>query len=377
MLLPFGKRRGAMDGRFRVSDGEDARHVRRALELAARGWGRVAPNPLVGAVIVRNGEVVGEGWHTEYGAPHAEVEAIRAAGERAQDATIYVSLEPCAHTGKTGPCTEAIRAAGIRRVVYAAPDPNPGAAGGGEALRSLGLEVLGGVEADAARRLDPAFHRAHDAAARRPWVELKLALSQDGRMADVAGRSAWITGEEARAEVHRLRAQHDAVAVGIGTALADDPRLTVRGSVAPRTPPVRVVFDRALRLPLEGRLVRGAEEVPVWAVCAPGADPRRREALEARGVRALEADDLAGALSSLRAAGLRSLFCEGGPRIAAALLRDDLADRLTLVYAPLFLGTEGADPFRDLPSPALTEAHRWRHLRTEALGADTLICLDR
>ncbi len=210
--------------------------MRRALELAARGWGRVAPNPLVGAVVARGGEVVGEGWHTGYGRPHAEVEALRVAGEAARGATLYVTLEPCAHHGKTPPCTDAILAAGVRRVVFAASDPNPRAAGGCAVLETAGVEVERGVEMRAALDLNaPFFHGI--AGPERPWTELKLAVSLDGRVADRDGRSAWITGEEARAEVHRMRAGFGAVAVGIGTALADDPRLTVRGAVEPRVPP--------------------------------------------------------------------------------------------------------------------------------------------
>jgi diaminohydroxyphosphoribosylaminopyrimidine deaminase/5-amino-6-(5-phosphoribosylamino)uracil reductase len=246
---------------------DDARWMARALELAGRGWGRVAPNPLVGAVIVRDGELVGEGWHTEYGHPHAEVEALRAAGEAARGATAFVTLEPCSHHGKTPPCTGALLAAGIRRVVFAASDPNPKAAGGGEVLREAGVEVLGGVMAGEARDQNAVFFHTHSpAGAERPFVALKLALTLDGRIADHAGSSVWITGDDARSEVHRLRAGFDAVAVGSGTALADDPKLTVRGALEPRVPPVRVVFDRRLRLPLESALVTTAREVPVMVV---------------------------------------------------------------------------------------------------------------
>lgn len=256
----------------------DAEWMRRALALAAGGWGRVAPNPLVGAVVVRDGASGGEGFHAEYGRPHAEVEALRAAGEAARGSTLYVTLEPCAHTGKTPPCTDAILAAGARRVVFAASDPNPKAAGGAAALEAAGVEVTRGVEMRAALDLNaPFFHGI--AGPERPWTELKLALSLDGRVADRDGRSAWITGEEARAEVHRMRAGFAAVAVGIGTALADDPQLTARGPVEPRVPPTRVVFDRRLRLPADGKLARTAREAPVWVVAAPDAPAERRDAL--------------------------------------------------------------------------------------------------
>ncbi len=355
---------------------EDAGHMRRALELAARGWGRVAPNPLVGSVVVRDGRVVGEGWHTEYGRPHAEVEALRAAGEAARGATAYVTLEPCAHHGKTPPCTDAILAAGVRRVVFAASDPNPRAAGGAAVLEAAGVEVTRGVEMRAALDLNaPFFHGI--AGPERPWTELKLALSLDGRVADRDGRSAWITGEESRAEVHRMRAGFAAVAVGIGTALADDPQLTVRGAVEPRVPPARVVFDRRLRLPLDGRLARTARETPVWVVAAPDAPAERRGALEALGVRVLVAETLWDGVRELRRAGIASLFCEGGAVLGGALLRAEAVDRLHLFSAPLFLGPEGASPFAALESPPIGEAERWRRLRTEAFGPDTMVTLAR
>ena len=355
---------------------EDAGYMRRALELAAGGWGRVAPNPLVGSVVVRDGEVVGEGFHTEYGRPHAEVEALRAAGEAARGSTLYVTLEPCAHHGKTPPCTDAIIAAGVRRVVFAAPDPNPKAAGGCAVLEAEGVEVTRGVEMRAALDLNaPFFHGI--AGPERPWTELKLALSLDGRVADREGRSAWITGEEARAEVHRLRAGFGAIAVGIGTALADDPRLTVRGPVEPRVPPARVVFDRRLRLPTDGRLARTAREVPVWVVSAPDAPEERRLALEALGVRVLAAASLEDGLGELRRAGIVSMFCEGGAGLAGALLRAECVDRLHLFHGPLFLGPRGADPFAALESPPIAEAERWRRLRTEAFGPDTLVTLSK
>jgi diaminohydroxyphosphoribosylaminopyrimidine deaminase/5-amino-6-(5-phosphoribosylamino)uracil reductase len=361
-----------------ASEVDDREYMRRALTLAGRGWGRVAPNPLVGAVVVRDGEVVGEGWHAEYGQPHAEAAALRQAGERAAGATVYVSLEPCSHHGKTPPCSEALIAAGVRRVVYAAADPNPSARGGAEALAAAGIEVTGGVEEEAARELNAPFFHAHDPArVSRPWLELKLALSLDARIADADGRSGWITGEEARGEVHRLRAAHDAIAVGIGTALADDPVLTVRGAVEPRIPPVRVVFDRRLRLPPGSRLARSAAEAPVWLVAEPGAPADARRALEDAGAQVVEAVGISSALAALRARGIRSLFCEGGAGIATALLREDAVDRLTLFYAPLLLGEWGVGAFRGLPGGALASTPRWRHLRSEVFGADTLITLAR
>lgn len=352
--------------------------MRRALALAQRGWGRVAPNPLVGCVLVRDGAVVGEGWHAEYGRAHAEVAALLEAGERAQGATAYVSLEPCAHHGKTPPCTQALIAAGVARVVYAAPDPDPQARGGGEVLAAAGVAVTGGIEERAARDLNaPFFHHHTPAGSARPWIELKLALSLDAAITDAHGRSAWITGDESRAEVHRLRANHDAVCVGIGTALADDPRLTVRGHIIPRVPPVRVVFDRALRLSPRSSLGTTARDIPVWVVAAEDASRARRQDLEAAGVEVLPANDLAEALQRLRERGIDSVFVEGGGTLASSLLQRNVVDRLSLFYAPLILGTGARSPFDGVPPVPLADARRWRHLGTSTFGDDTLISLTR
>lgn len=348
--------------------------MRRALELAERGWGRVAPNPMVGAVVVRDGALLGEGWHREYGQPHAEVEALRAAGPAARGATVFVTLEPCSHHGKTPPCTEALIAAGVRGVVYAAPDPNPTAGGGGDVLRNAGVEVHGGLMAGAARDLDGAFFHLH-ARDDRPFVALKLAMSLDARIADREGRSGWITGEAARGEVHRLRAGFDAVAVGIGTARADDPRLTVRGPLQPRVPPTRVVFDRGLRLPLDSVLARSAGEVPVLVVAGPDAEPERELRLAERGVRVLRAADLPTGLRALREAGVRSMFVEGGSAIAGALLAGGAVDRLYLFYAPLLLGYDGLPAFGRLAGAPIDEAQRWRRISTRTFGEDTLVTL--
>ena len=359
-----------------MSADDDARFMRRALELARRGWGRVAPNPLVGALVVQEGEVVGEGWHGEYGRPHAEVEALRAAGEAARGATVYVSLEPCSHHGQTPPCTDALLLAGVARVVYAAADPNPKARGGAALLRAAGLAVQGGVEEAEARELNaPFFHHFTPAGARRPWVELKLALSLDARLADHTGRSAWLTGEAARAEVHRQRGAHDAIAVGIGTVLADDPQLTVRGEVAPRRPPARVVFDRRLRLPLHSRLLRTADEAPVWVVCGPNAPAEAARELEARGVRLLRAEALGEALAALREAGIGALYCEGGATLAGAFLSAGAVDRLQLFYAPLLLGADAVSPFAAVARTSIAEVQRWRLLESRRFGDDTLITL--
>lgn len=359
-----------------LAPAEDARFMRRALELAERGWGRVSPNPMVGAVVVRDGEPVGEGWHAEYGAAHAEIAALAQAGDRSRGATMYVSLEPCSHHGKTPPCSDAVIAAGIARLVYAASDPNPTARGGAERAAAAGIEVLGGVEEQRARDLNgPFFHTYGPAARDRPWIELKLALSLDSRISDRNGRSTWITSDAAREEVHRIRAAHDAVGVGIGTALADDPLLTARGRESPRRQPVRIVFDRRLRLPLDSRLASTAGESPVWVISDGEADEHAARALEATGSRVLAAGGLAEALRLIRARGIESLLVEGGAGIASALLDARMVDRLSLFYAPVLLGPEGASPFAGIESPQIGEAARWRHIGTRTFGPDTVITL--
>lgn len=352
--------------------------MRRALALARRGWGQVAPNPMVGAVVLRDGEVVGEGWHAAYGAAHAEVVALRAAGEAARGATLVVTLEPCAHQGKTPPCTEAILAAGVRRVVYAAADPNPVAAGGGAVLRAAGLDVASGVEEDAARALNAPFFHRFGPEAWRPWVLLKLALSLDGRLSDAEGRARWITGPRARAAGHRLRAGVDAVLVGSGTALADDPLLTVRSRVRPRRPPVRVVWDRRLRLPPTARLLRTRDEGAVWILTDLARHSEgERAAWEARGVRLLPGATLAEGLASLRQAGVDSVLVEGGATLAGALLAEGYVDRLALFWAPRFLGAGGGAPFAALPPRPLAQAPCWRRRTLRVLGEDVLLELDR
>ncbi len=247
----------------------DARYMDLALEAARRGWGQTAPNPMVGAVVVQGGRVAAVGWHAVYGEAHAEVVALDRAGDAARGATMYVTLEPCAHHGKTPPCADAIVRAGIARVVVAARDPNPEAAGGIARLRAAGVQVDTGLRANESCELNAPFFNAFRSD--RPWVTLKLALSADAAMADAHGKSKWITGPGARAEVHALRAGSDAVAVGIGTALADDPMLDVRDAPAPRRPPARVVFDRhaAARRTCTGRARSGrrvdAAQINCWA----------------------------------------------------------------------------------------------------------------
>jgi diaminohydroxyphosphoribosylaminopyrimidine deaminase / 5-amino-6-(5-phosphoribosylamino)uracil reductase len=358
-----------MRGGERAAAPEDGAWMRRALTLAERGWGQTAPNPMVGAVVVRDGAVVGEGWHTRYGEAHAEVEALRSAGERARGATMFVTLEPCNHEGRTPPCTEAILAAGIRRVVVAVADPNPAAAGGADRLREGGVEVAIGLGEASARELNAPFF--HALTSDRPFVQLKLALSLDGAMSDQTRRQGWLTDHEARAEVHRLRAGSDAVGVGIGTVLADDPLLTVRGFAPPRVPPLRVVFDTSARLPLTSRLAHTSRESPVVVVCwAP--EPAHAVALEHAGVELLHAATLADALRALRARRIRSILVEGGAALAASLMQEALVDRLVIFRAPLVLGAGALNPFSAFPATTIDDAPRWRVVRSARFGDDEM-----
>jgi diaminohydroxyphosphoribosylaminopyrimidine deaminase/5-amino-6-(5-phosphoribosylamino)uracil reductase len=355
----------------------DDRFMQRALRLAERGWGQVAPNPLVGAVIVSGDGVVGEAYHARYGEEHAEVLALRQAGPRAAGATLYVNLEPCVHVGKTAACAEAIRAAGIREVVVACRDPNPVAAGGLEELTAAGVSVHVGTGAEEARRLNaPFFWRFTQ---NLPYVALKLATSLDGRIAARPGIRTPITGEEAAEEVHRLRAGYDAILVGRGTVEADDPLLTARGSVSPRVPPVRVVLDAGLKLSPSSRLVSTIAEAPVWVVGVRAADAKRRRQLEGAGVRVLEAEpadgtvDIRSALQVLREAGIGTLVAEGGSRVASSLLRARLVHRLYLLVAPVLLGDEGLAAFGGLPESAPGE---WETASRRGLGRDTLLVFE-
>jgi diaminohydroxyphosphoribosylaminopyrimidine deaminase/5-amino-6-(5-phosphoribosylamino)uracil reductase len=348
--------------------------MRRAIDLARRGHGQTAPNPMVGAVIVRDGAVVGEGYHARYGEAHAEVAALRAAGDRARASTVYVSLEPCAHTGKTPPCADALVAAGVARVVIAARDPNPVAGGGAERLRAAGVEVVEGVEEGAARELNAPFFHALESTGeqRRPWVTLKLALSIESAISDAEGSSRWITGVEARAVAHELRAGSNAVAVGIGTVILDDPLLTVRDAPAPRVPPLRVVFDRRARTPLSSRLVAGAREIPT-VVVVDDPDPDAARALVEAGVELLHAGSLESALEELARRDVRSLLVEGGARLAGAFLERALVDRLIIFRGAVLLGCGARGAFAHVPSMSIAGAPRFRVLERRALGDDTMI----
>ena len=347
----------------------DLTHMRRALSLAHQGWGRTAPNPMVGAVVVQSDSVVGEGYHAEYGGPHAEVVALRDAGERARGATVYVTLEPCAHHGKTPPCADALIAAGVARVVVAVMDPNPDARGGADRLRAAGIDVVAGVERGAACELNAPFFNAF--VSRRPWVVLKLALSREGAIAPASRTPQWLTGPEARAEVHRLRAGFDAIAIGLGTAIADDPALTARGVSAPRIPPARVVFDDEARLPARSALARTARDVPTIVV-AHHPDGERAAALEALGVTIVRADTVEEALEALGRRGIHSILVEGGAGLAGRLLQRALVDRMVIFRTPVTLGAGAIDAFAHAPGLSLADSARFRVLDTTAFGDDTM-----
>jgi diaminohydroxyphosphoribosylaminopyrimidine deaminase/5-amino-6-(5-phosphoribosylamino)uracil reductase len=352
---------------------EDERFMRRALQLAARGLGETNPNPAVGCVIVRDGRVVGEGYHRRAGEPHAEALALRAAGAQARGATLYVNLEPCSHQGRTGPCAPLLVAAGIRRVVAAVRDPNPLVNGRGVArLRRAGIRVDLGVLGPEAVRLNEPFLVAMKTG--RPFVMLKAATTLDGRVATAAGESKWITSAAQRREARALRRRFDGVAVGIGTVLADDPRLWPSPRV--RRPFYRIVFDSSLRLPPGSRLARSARRSPV-VVLAHAAPPRRRARLERLGVTVVELPgrgrvSVAAALRALYARGLRSLMVEGGSELLGAFLAARAFDQLALFRAPLLLGGRGARPafggrdprrladaLRLRPRPPLAGAEVW------------------
>jgi diaminohydroxyphosphoribosylaminopyrimidine deaminase/5-amino-6-(5-phosphoribosylamino)uracil reductase len=350
--------------------------MRAALGLARRGLGRVWPNPAVGCLIVADSRVVGRGWTQPGGRPHAETEALAQAGERARGATAYVTLEPCAHTGRTPPCTEALVAAGIARVVVALRDPDPRVDGRGlAALAAAGIAVDVGCLAEAAATLNRGFITRITQG--RPALSLKLAASLDGRIATGSGESRWITGARARAEVHLARAQSDAVLVGAGTARSDDPRLDVRGLGIEDADPVRVVVTGALALPRSGHLGQSARSVPLWLCHHAEAEDARRTAWQEQGAELLEIPfqpdgqlDLAAMMQRLGARGLTRVMCEGGGRLAAALLAADLVDEVTMYTAGLALGDQAVAAVGPLEIEALQLAPRFRLIDTARIGPD-------
>jgi diaminohydroxyphosphoribosylaminopyrimidine deaminase/5-amino-6-(5-phosphoribosylamino)uracil reductase len=358
----------------------DLTHLARAIALAEQGRGNVSPNPLVGAVVAREGKVLGEGFHAAYGQQHAERAALAACTADPRGATLYVSLEPCCHHGQTPPCTDAIIEAGIARVVVASDDPTEQASGRGLGiLRDEGIEVVvaDGEPAVRARLLNQAFRKR--ARSGRPHVLLKSAMTLDGKVATRTGDSKWISGEEARLLSHQWRAERDAVVVGIGTALADDPQLNARIAGVARQPR-RVVFDSEGRLPLDSRLVRGAPELPLTVVVGRAASRLKTDALEAAGAEVIVATGeneparVRSALDQLGAADLTSMLLEGGPKLAGAFLDAGELDELRLFLAPVVLGGSNArDPLEGEGVERISEATRALALDVERIGGDVLI----
>ncbi len=339
---------------------------------------------MVGAVVVQGGEVVGEGWHAELGGPHAEVMALAAAGDRARGADLYVTLEPCAHHGRTPPCTEAVIAAGVRRVIIPLRDPNPVAQGGIDRLRGAGIAVTEGVEAEAAAELNAPFLFAQRVA-NRPFVTLKLAVSMDAMLAPRDRSRVQLTGSEAMREVHRMRANADAIAVGLGTLLADDPKLTVRAGRRPRVAPTRILFGEASRVPAASALVKTARKVPTWVISRGVSRPigelsavsevAATGSLEAKGVRCLAAPTLRDQLALLRQAGIHHLLVEGGAGLAGGLLTAEMVDRLVIFQAPVLLGAGALAAFGGVELAATAPGElpgRWQVVSDRAFGDDRM-----
>ena len=362
---------------------DDLLHMRAALALARRGLGNAWPNPAVGCVLVKDGRVIGRGWTQPGGRPHAETEALRRAGDAARGATAYVTLEPCSHHGRTPPCCEALAGAGIARVVMAMRDPDPRVNGRGLAmLRGAGIVVEEGLLEAEARALNAGFFRRIQAG--RPVVTLKLASTLDGRIATASGESRWITGQAARREVHALRARHDAILVGSGTVLADDPDLTCRIPGMERVPMLRVVADARLRTPHTARLVQGAQVAPVLIITAPGHPPAAQAPFIAAGAdivtvpaHAAGGLDLPSLLRALGRRGVTRVLAEGGAGLAAALLRQGLVDRLVWFHAPAVMGGDGHPALQGLRLAALSAMPRFRRTAHRALGDDMLSEFER
>ncbi|MFN9090854.1 MAG: bifunctional diaminohydroxyphosphoribosylaminopyrimidine deaminase/5-amino-6-(5-phosphoribosylamino)uracil reductase RibD [Alphaproteobacteria bacterium] len=362
---------------------DDLLLMRAALALARRGLGNAWPNPAVGCVLVKEGRVIGRGWTQPGGRPHAETEALRRAGDSARGATAYVTLEPCSHHGRTPPCCEALAEAGIARVVMAMRDPDPRVNGRGLAmLRSAGIAVEEGLLEAEARALNAGFFRRIQAG--MPMVTLKLASTLDGRIATASGESRWITGEAARREVHALRARHDAILVGSGTVLADDPDLTCRIPGMERVPMLRVVADARLRTLPATRLVQGARVAPVLIITAPGHPPAAQAPFIAAGAdivtvpaHAAGGLDLPSLLRALGRRGVTRVLAEGGAGLAAALLRQGFVDRLIWFHAPAVMGGDGHPALRGLRLAALSAMPRFRRTAQRALGDDMLSEFER
>jgi diaminohydroxyphosphoribosylaminopyrimidine deaminase / 5-amino-6-(5-phosphoribosylamino)uracil reductase len=369
----------------KASKAADARFMQLALTLGRRGQGRTWPNPAVGAIVAKDGVIVGRGWTQPGGRPHAEPVALEQAGEAARGATLYATLEPCSHVGKSPPCTEAIIAAGIARVVSAIEDPNPEVAGQGHArLRAAGITVDVGLCADEAAH-DHAghFRRIRD---HRPHVILKLAVSSDDKIGSAGRKPVAVTGEAARSRVHLLRAQCDAVLVGIGTVQADDPLLTCRLPGMATRSPVRVVLDRALRIPGASRLVHSARETPLWVMTSETAEAPAAMKLGAAGAQVIRVAtatapppglDLPAVLHALAEKGITRLLVEGGARVASSFVAADLADEVWLLRGPNPVGADGVAALETLPLSVITGSPVFKLRASETLQDDTLTIYER
>ena len=357
----------------------DARHLTHALALGQRGLGQTWPNPSVGCVIVTGGRIVGRGWTRPGGRPHAETIALEQAGAAARGATAYVSLEPCAHHGRTPPCCDALIAAGIARVVVPMEDPDPRVAGEGlRRMRAAGVQVTVAADhAGAAMEANAGFLTRQ--ASGRPLVTLKLAATLDGRIATARGESRWITGSQARALVHLMRVQHDGLLIGAGTARADDPMLDVRLAGLRTAGPVRIVADGGLSVPLTGRLAQSAGEQPVWMIHRRDVDATRRAAWEGIGARTFGvtsaetgALDPLAMLRTLGSEGITRLLCEGGGKLAAALLEAGLVDRVIMFHAGMVMGADGLPSVGARAERPLAEMGRWTLYDERRIGADVM-----
>ena len=356
----------------------DTEHMRAALALAARGLGRVWPNPAVGCILVKDEHVIGRGWTQPGGRPHAETEALGRAGAEAHGACAYISLEPCSHQGETAPCSDALIGAAIARAVVAAEDPDPRVGGAGvAALREAGIEVTLGTCGAEAEALNAGFFKRIERGL--PLVTLKVATTLDGKIATHGGESQWITGEGARAMAHLLRASHDAVMIGAGTALADDPELTCRLPGMRAHSPVRIVLDRRLSTPPDSKLIQSAAKVPTWIVTLPGAESGPREAITREGAEVIESEpgadgqfDLAAVLRMLAERGLTRVLAEGGSHVTAALLRAGLVDRMAWFRAPGLIGGDGIPVTEALGIDVLAQMPRARRLQVRRIGEDLL-----
>lgn len=367
----------------KLSKAADQRFMQLALSLGRRGQGRTWPNPAVGAVVVKDGVIVGRGWTQPGGRPHAEPEALNRAGEAARGATLYVTLEPCSHFGKSPPCADAVIAAGILRVVSAVEDPNPEVAGQGHArLRAAGITVdIGLCAQEAARDHAGHFRRVRD---QRPHVILKLAVSADDKIGAAGGKQVAITGEAAKARVHLLRAQCDAILVGIGTVQADDPLLTCRLPGMEARSPIRVVLDRALRLPGASRLVHSARETPLWVIASELAEAAAATKLGAAGAQVIRIApsaasglDLAAVLHALAEKGITRLMVEGGSKVASSFVSAGLADEIWLLRGSEAIGAGGIAALDALPLTSITQSPRFSVRASESLGNDTLTIYER